>query len=129
MTTTSTTTTDSVTIAPDYRLAIAITVLSVPLLLTQLWLGLPVALFGLFLLYQSKNIRLTFTSTALDVYRNDNRLKTFPYAEWESWTVFWPPIPILFYFKEVNSIHFLPVLFNPTELREQLQTHCPDCAV
>lgn len=128
MTTTPANVTDGVTLAPDYKLAIAILILSVPVLFAQLWLGLPIALFGLFLLYQSKNIRLTFTSTALDVYRNDNRLRTFPYAEWEGWTIFWPPIPILFYFKEINSIHFLPILFNPTELREQLQTHCSNCS-
>ena len=27
----------------------------------------------------------------------------------------------LFYFRETQSIHFLPILFSPKELREQLE--------
>ena len=103
--------------------------ISLPLFFLQIWLGGIIALLGLFLLVQTNSIRLLFTPTALEVRRNENLLKTFPYAEWESWKIFWPPVPILFYFKEINSIHFLPVLFDPEELRDRLQTHCPNCAV
>ena len=117
--------TDTVTLSPSYKLPVGIVLLSLPLFFVKLWAGAVLAILGLFLLYQTNSIRLLFTPTALEVRRNDSLLKTFPYAEWESWTIFWPPIPILFYFKEVNSIHFLPILFNPTELREQLQTHYP----
>jgi hypothetical protein len=30
---------------------------------------------------------------------------------------------VLFYFREQRSIHFLPVLFDATSLREQLNHH------
>jgi len=103
-----------------------IALLSLPLLFIQLGIGLFVAFLGLFLLYQTTTIRLIFTATALEVWRQENILKTFPYADWQSWTIFWPPLPILFYFKEINSIHFLPVLFAPNELKEALQTHVSD---
>lgn len=116
-------------LTPSYNLPIAIVLLSLPLLWIQLGIGLFVAVLGLFLLYQTTTIRLAFTPTALEVRRNEKLLKTFPYAEWQTWKVFWPAVPILFYFKEINSIHFLPVLFSPSELRAQLETHCPDCAV
>jgi hypothetical protein len=31
----------------------------------------------------------------------------------------------LFYFREVNSIHFLPMLFDPNLLTQCLNTYCP----
>lgn len=117
----------SITLNPSYRLPIGIVLLSLPVLFIQRGLGIALALLGLFLLYQSTTIRLVFTSTDLEVRRNDRLLKTFPYAEWLNWRVFWPAVPILFYFKEVNSIHFLPVLFDPQQLRECLDTYCGDC--
>ena len=120
---------EAVTLSPSYKLAVAIVLISLPLFFLQIWIGGIVAILGLFLLFQTNSIRLLFTPTALEVRRNENLLKTFPYAEWESWKIFWPPVPILFYFKEINSIHFLPVLFDPEELRDHLQTHCSDCAV
>jgi len=110
---------------PNYRLAIIITLLGVALCFAQLLLGFLVSVFGLFLIVQTGSIRLIFTGTALEVRRKEALLKTFPYADWESWTLFWPPVPILFYFKEVNSIHFLPILFSPQALRESLEQHCP----
>ena len=113
-------------LAPSYNLPIAIMLLSLPLLWIQLGIGLLVAVLGLFLLYQTSTIRLIFTSSTLEVRRNEDLLKTFPYADWQSWKIFWPTVPILFYFKEVNSIHFLPVLFSPEELRTQLEEHCGD---
>ncbi len=117
------------TLLPSYRLPIAMVLLSLPLLFVQLVVGIIWALFSLFLLYQTTAIRLTFTSVALEVSRNDTLLKTFPYAEWESWKIFWPAVPILFYFKEINSIHFVPVLYDSQQLREQLELRRPDCAV
>ncbi|KPQ35721.1 MAG: Protein of unknown function (DUF3119) [Phormidesmis priestleyi Ana] len=116
----------STQLSPSYKLPIVIALLSLPLLFIQLGIGLFVAFLGLFLLYQTTTIRLIFTATALEVWRQENILKTFPYADWQSWTIFWPPLPILFYFKEINSIHFLPVLFAPNELKEALQTHVSD---
>ncbi|MEL6471165.1 MAG: DUF3119 family protein [Cyanobacteria bacterium J06623_4] len=127
------TSTGTVTLDPNYRLSIGIVLCALPLLFTP-WvvvrsLGIVIALLGLFLLYQTTAIELVFTPTALDVQRNGSPLKAFPYAEWETWKIFWSPVPILFYFKEVNSIHFVPILYSPTQLRSQLETHCPDCAV
>ena len=125
----TTTATDTITLNPSYKLPISIIAIALPLLFIQQWLGIVLALLGLFLLYQTTTIRLVFTATALEVRRNETLLKTFPYAEWETWKVFWPSVPILFYFKEINSIHFLPVLFDAEGLRDRLETHCPDCAV
>ena len=118
-----------VSIAPSFKLSIGIVLLSLPLLFLQLWLGIVVALIGLFLLYQTTQIKLIFTQSALEVKRGERLLKTFPYAEWESWKIFWQPVPILFYFKEINSIHFVPVLYDAEELRSQLEKYCSDRAV
>ena len=41
--------------------------------------------------------------------------------QWLSWRLFAPWLPGLFYFRETQSIHFLPILFSPKELREQLE--------
>ncbi|MEO0705381.1 MAG: DUF3119 family protein [Cyanobacteria bacterium J06649_5] len=117
------------TLSPSYKLSVGIILLAFPLMRFQIVVGIVFALLGLFLLYQTTTIRLKFTPTALEVLRKENLLKTFPYQDWETWKVFWPAVPILFYFKEVNSIHFLPVLFNPEELRDRLQTHCPEVAL
>ena len=51
------------------------------------------------------------------------RAYPFPYADWLGWKLFWGPVPVLFYFREQQSIHLLPVLFDATSLREQLNRH------
>ncbi|MEL6159035.1 MAG: DUF3119 family protein [Cyanobacteria bacterium J06554_11] len=127
------TSTGTVTLDPNYRLSVGIVLFALPLLFAP-WivvrsLSLVIALLGLFLIYQTTAIELVFTPTALDVRRNGSPLRTFPYAEWESWKIFWSPAPILFYFKEVNSIHFVPILYSPVQLRSQLEARCPDRAV
>ncbi|MEM6448787.1 MAG: DUF3119 family protein [Cyanobacteria bacterium P01_D01_bin.105] len=120
--------TEVTTLSPDFRLGGIITILSLPCLLISLWLAMPIALLGLFLLYQTTSIRLTFTPIALEASRGEAEpFKTFPYKEWESWTLFWSPVPILFYFKEINSIHFLPMLFSPAELETALERHVAHC--
>ncbi|MEM7770447.1 MAG: DUF3119 family protein [Cyanobacteria bacterium P01_E01_bin.6] len=116
----------STTLAPSYSIPIALVLFSMPLLLIQVWASAVLALFGLFLLYQAVTLRLTFTSTALDIHRGESLIRQFPYAEWQNWRIFSQPVPVLFYFKEVNSIHFLPILFNPKELKAALeQKHLP----
>jgi hypothetical protein len=40
---------------------------------------------------------------------------------WIGWRVFWPAVPVLFYFREQRSIHLLPMLFDATMLRSQLE--------
>lgn len=110
---------------PSYNIPLILVFSSIPLALIQVWLSLVVALFGLFLMFQAVSIRLQFTPTALDIYRSNELLRRFPYVEWENWQIFWQPIPILLYFKEVKSIHFLPIIFNAKTLRECLEKYCP----
>ena len=125
---TASSTAETTTLKPSYTIPIALIVLAIPLALVQIWVGGVVGLFGLFLLYQTATLRLVFTTTDLDVYRGETRIRRFPYQEWATWEIFWSPVPILFYFREVNSIHFLPVLFSPNELRSQLEHHVPENA-
>lgn len=114
------------TLAPSYAIPVGLGLLAVVGLVIQPWLGGAIALFALFLLYQTRTLRLVFTQTDLDVYRGETRIRRFPYAEWQTWSIFWRPVPILFYFREINSIHFLPILFQPEQLRAALETHVPD---
>jgi len=114
---------ESTELPSSYTVAIAVTLVSLPLLWLQPILSGVVALFGVFLLFQTIAIRLVFTESDLDVYRGDTLLRRFPYQEWENWRIYWQPVPILFYFKEVNSIHFIPMLFNAKMLKEALTTH------
>ena len=81
------------------------------------------SLLGLFLLLQSQLLRLQFSDEALLVWSGNTVLRRFPYSEWLGWTLFWGPVPVLFYFREQRSIHLLPVLFDATALREQLNSH------
>lgn len=121
----STATAPTVELAPSYAIPIALILAAVPLLLLQPWLSLPIALFGLFLMVQAAAIRLQFTATALDIYRSQKLIRRFPYAEWQNWRIFWQPVPILFYFREVKSIHFLPILFDANTLKTCLEERCP----
>jgi hypothetical protein len=115
----------TVELPPSFALPIGLVVLAVPIALLQIWISLVVALLGLFLLFQTVTIRLKFTDTTLEVYRGETLIRQFPYQDWQNWRIFWSGIPILFYFKEVNSIHFLPILFDPKLLRECLEQRCP----
>ncbi len=115
----------TVELAPSYVIPLVLVFASVPLLLVQKVVSLAIALFGLFLLYQTVTLRLHFTATDLDIYRSETLIRRFPYQEWLNWRIFWPPFPILFYFKEVKSIHFLPILFDPKMLKACLEQRCP----
>ncbi|WP_421658262.1 DUF3119 family protein [Leptothermofonsia sp. ETS-13] len=115
----------TVELSPSYTLAIALILIAIPFVLIQVWVGLVIALFGLFLLFQTVTIRLRFTATALDVCRGETLIRQFPYQDWQNWRIFWPPAPILFYFKEVKSIHFLPILFDSKTLQHCLETRIP----
>lgn len=127
MTTTASSTapTSTIELAPSYALPLALVLAAVPLLFVQKWAGLPLLLFGLFLMYQAATLRLQFTATDFDIYRSSNLIRRFPYREWQNWRIFWPAVPILFYFKEINSIHFLPVLFDRKMLQTCLEQRCP----
>lgn len=114
-----------VILAPRLWVPLAVIALGAGGLLLNVWLALVVSLFGLFLLIQSQILRLQFTTDALLVWRGTTVLRRFPYGEWITWTLFWGPVPVLLYFREQRSIHFLPVLFDATSLREQLNRHVP----
>ena len=120
-----------VVLAPRYGVPLGVLALGLVILPLQLlwgpalWLSLVVSLFGLFLLLQSVLLRLTFTADALLVSRQETLLRRFAYSEWLGWRLFWPALPVLFYFREQKSIHLLPVLFDARELQNQLQAHLP----
>ncbi len=115
----------TIQLAPSYTLPLVLVVGAIPLAFAQVWVAAAIALFGLFLMFQTATLRLYFTESALDIYRGETLLRRFPYQEWQNWRIFWPAIPILFYFKEVKSIHFLPILFDPKTLRACLEQRCP----
>lgn len=119
----SSTANPNVTLRPDPRLPILVVALGAALLPLPLrpWPTLVVALFGLFLLIQTASLRLEFEQRALIVWQNGRELRRFPYDQWLAWRLFAPWLPGLFYFRETQSIHFLPILFSPGELREQLE--------
>ena len=96
-----------------------------PLSATWLWGGLVLALFGLFLGLQAAILRLDFTATSLQVRRGSQVIRTFPYADWLGWRLFWPALPVLFYFREQRSVHLLPMLFAAEDLRHQLEQRVP----
>jgi hypothetical protein len=125
MTTFQTSQPTGIILAPSYNIPIVLTLMAVPLFLVTWWLSAAIAIFGLFLMFQSVNIRLHFTPKALDIYRKDKLIRSFPYSEWQNWKIFWQPIPILFYFKEINSIHFLPILFDAKTLKTSLEKYIP----
>jgi hypothetical protein len=126
VTTTSTPlSTSTVELKPSYNIPVVLVISAIPLLLVQPWVGGTIALFGLFLMFQTVTLRLQFTATDLDVYRGEKLIRRFPYQEWQNWRIFWDRVPILFYFKEVKSIHFLPILFDPNTLKTCLEQRCP----
>jgi hypothetical protein len=111
-------------LSPSYAIPMVLVLAALPLFFVQMWVGGAIALFGLFLLIQTVTLRLYFTVTALDIYRGNTLIRRFPYAEWQNWAIFWKAFPVLFYFKEVNSIHFLPILFNAQQLNACLVERC-----
>ncbi len=112
-------------LSPNYRIPIFLVISSIALLVVNIWLAAIVAIFGLFLIFQTIAIRLKFTKNALDVYYSGKQIRSFPYQEWSNWRIFWQPIPILFYFREVKSIHFLPIIFDPQTLLSCLEKYGP----
>ncbi|MFM7653670.1 MAG: DUF3119 family protein [Vulcanococcus sp.] len=112
-----------VILAPRPWVPLGVLLLGLSCLAFNSWASLVVSLFGLFLLLQSQLLRLQFSGDALLVWRGSSLLRQFPYSAWLGWRLFWSPLPVLFYFREQRSIHLLPVLFDATTLREQLELH------
>ncbi|MEB3293024.1 MAG: DUF3119 family protein [Synechococcales bacterium] len=116
---------ETIELEPSYKIPLVLVGAGIGLTFLQVWLGLAIALFGMFLLFQTVSLRLQFTATDLDIYRGETLIRRFPYQEWQNWEIFWQPVPILFYFKEVKSIHFLPIIFDPKMLQICLEQRCP----
>ncbi|MGL6135614.1 MAG: DUF3119 family protein [Prochlorococcaceae cyanobacterium] len=120
-----------VVLSPHYGVAVGVTGLGLaclallPLWSGALWLALAVGLLGLFLVVQTALLRLEFSGNALVVRRGGEELRCFPYEAWLGWRLFWPGLPVVLYFRERQSIHLLPVLFNAASLRQQLQSRLP----
>ncbi|MEH2165826.1 MAG: DUF3119 family protein [Nostoc sp.] len=117
--------TSTVELKPSYNIPIVLVIAAIPLLLVLPWVGSVFTLFGFFLMFQALTLRLQFTATDLDIYRGEKLIRRFPYQEWQNWRIFWNRVPILFYFKEIKSIHFLPILFDPNTLKTCLEQRCP----
>ena len=126
--------TEVVELAPNFKIPVFL-LLAAGILVFFSWrlsdaialrvIALPIAVLGLFLAVQTVLIRLQFTDEALNVLRSGKVILTFPYSEWLNWEIFWSPVPILFYFKEINSIHFLPIIFDAKVLADCLHKHYP----
>jgi hypothetical protein len=114
---------------PHYGVALGVVGLGLaclgllPLWGGALWLSLAVSLLGLFLVIQTALLRLEFQAEALVVWRQGSLLRRFPYGAWKSWRLFWPGLPVVFYFREEQSPHLLPLLFDARALRQQLDRH------
>jgi hypothetical protein len=125
VTTSFTSNLSTVELKPSYNIPVVLVISAIPISFVQPFLAGAIALFGLFLMFQAVSLRLQFTATDLDIYRGEKLIRRFPYQEWQNWRIFWEQIPILFYFKEVKSIHFLPIIFDPNILKACLEQRCP----
>jgi hypothetical protein len=90
-----------------------------------LWFGISILAFAAFLLLQASILRLCFTADALVVLRSGEEIRRFPYEAWLAWRLWIPALPVLFYFREQASPHLLPMLFDATALRTQLEQRVP----
>ncbi|MEB3242374.1 MAG: DUF3119 family protein [Cyanobacteriota bacterium] len=119
------------TLAPRFWVPLGLTLLAA-LVLTGTprwpgapWLGLAMLAFATFLLVQTTVLRLCFNDEALLVLRGGKEIRRFPFSDWLEWRIFWPAVPVLFYFRERNSPHLLPMLFDATALRAELEQRVP----
>ncbi|MEB3340222.1 DUF3119 family protein [Okeania sp.] len=116
---------ETIELAPNYKIPLVLIIGALPLAFLEKWVSLAIAIFGVFLLVQTLTIRLKFTETSLEVYRSERLIRNFPYQDWLNWEIYWFPVPILFYFREVQSIHFLPIIFDPKMLKTCLEKYIP----
>ena len=113
---------DSVTISPSFQLPIILIVLSFMLLFLNIGI-LPTivsASFSFFLLLQAFTLRINITREDFIVLQLGKEIRRFPFKNWIAWKLFLPDLPGIFYFRETNSPHLLPILFNPKQLKEEL---------
>ncbi len=115
----------SVSLKPDPRLPIFIAAFGLILLPLPFhpWPSLVIGIFGLALLFQTFTLRLEFTSKAMVVWQLERELRTFPFEDWLAWRLLLPGLPGILYFREKASPHLLPILFDPSSLKDQLRKH------
>ncbi|MEN9216981.1 MAG: DUF3119 family protein [Gloeomargarita sp. HHBFW_bins_162] len=113
------------TLDPDYRVAVGVAAIGLTVGFWSWPTGVTLGALAAFLAWQTTVLRLTFTETAVVLTRNGQPLREFPYRDWQDWYVFWPGVPVILFFREVHSIHFVPVLFDPAALRRYLTHYCP----
>ena len=112
-----------VTIAPSFLLPIILIILSLMLLFLHIG-TLPTVIsgsFSFFLLLQSFTLRIQITKDDFVVLQFGKEIRTFPFKNWIAWKFLLPKLPIIFYFREKSSPHLLPILFNPNQLKSELQ--------
>ena len=80
------------------------------------------ASFSFFLLLQAFTLRIQITREDFIVLQLGKVIRTFPFKNWISWKLFFPKLPGIFYFREKTSPHLLPILFNPEQLKKELQS-------
>ncbi|RMF21844.1 MAG: DUF3119 family protein, partial [Cyanobacteria bacterium J083] len=74
--------TQTIKLKPNYTIPGVIILASLPLIVLNVWLGITVLVFGLFLTLQTMTIRLQFTPHSLEVYRREKKIRDFPYQTW-----------------------------------------------
>ena len=113
---------DSVTISPSFQLPIILIILSFMLLFLNIgiWPTIVSASFSFFLLLQAFTLRINITKEDFVVLQLGKEIRRFPFKNWIAWKLFLPDLPGIFYFRETNSPHLLPILFNPKQLKEEL---------
>tara|TARA_B100000575_G_scaffold283389_1_gene276182 strand:+ start:491 stop:892 length:402 start_codon:yes stop_codon:yes gene_type:complete len=114
---------NSVTISPSFKLPIILIILSFMLLFLKIG-SLPTiisASFSFFLLLQTFTLRIQITRDDFVVMQLGKEIRRFPFKNWLTWKLFVPSLPVIFYFRETSSPHLLPILFNPDQLKNQLQ--------
>jgi hypothetical protein len=122
---------EDVTLAPRFWVPLGLTLLAALVLVGTPrwggapWVGLAMLAFASFLLVQTAVLRLCFSADALLVLRSGKEIRRFPYNEWIAWRLFSTTLPVLFYFREQKSPHLLPMLFDATALRAQLEQRVP----
>jgi len=113
---------EPITISPAFQLPIILIILSFMLLFLNIgyWPTIVSGSFSFFLLLQTFTLRIKITNEALIVLQLGKEIRNFPFKNWISWKLFFPIIPVVFYFREKSSPHLLPILFNPVQLKNEL---------
>jgi len=106
---------ETIELSPSFNIPVVLLISAIPCFFVQ-----PIV-SGI----QAVLIKLKFTDKTLEVYRGEKLIRSFPYSQWQNWEIYWQPLPVLFYFKEVNSIHFLPIIFDAKTLKICLENYFP----